>query len=197
MASVIAPDLTPHVTEEDIVALEQQWDQARAFVQSSTLGLPTNFDAWDGYPAARERFYNMTQDAGEDGLIVITGDTHTWWANDLTTGGGDQVGVELGVNSVTSPSPYRREFLGGKGAEYALLTNRENKDVRYISGESHGYIDLTITHDNAHAEFVGVDTIESRNYNGFTKVAFDIGKKNGAAKFTDADGLGFKERFLF
>ena len=197
MANVIAPDLTDRVTEEDIVALEQQWDQARAFVQSSALGLPTNFDAWDGYPAARERFYGMTQDAGEDGLIVITGDTHTWWANDLTNRDGDQMGVELGVNSVTSPSPYRREFLGGKGAEYALLTNRDNKDVRYLSGESHGYIDLTITHEAARAEFVGVDTIESRNYNGFTKVAFDIKKKNGAAKFTDADGLGFKEGFLF
>ena len=197
MANVIAPDLTDHVTEEDIVALEQQWDQARAFVKSSALGLPTNFDAWDGYPAARERFYEMTQNAGEDGLIVITGDTHTWWANDLINRDGAQMGVELGVNSVTSPSPYRREFLGGKGAEYALLTNRDNKDVRYISGESHGYIDLTITHEAARAEFVGVDTVESRSYNGFTKVAFDIQKKNGAAKFTDADGLGFKEGFLF
>ncbi len=197
MAKVIAPDLTDHVTEEDIVALEQQWDQARAFVHASALGLPLNFDAWDGYPAARERFYAMTKDAGEDGMIVITGDTHTWWANDLTTREGEHVGVELGVNSVTSPSEFRREFLGGKGAEYALLTNRDNKDVRYISGESHGYIDLTITHDAARAEFIGVDTIESRNYNGFTKAAFDIEKKNGAAKFTDSDGLGFKEGILF
>lgn len=197
MAKVTAPDLTPHVTEEDIVALEQQWDQARAFVQSSTLGLPTNFDAWDGYPAARERFYDMTKAAGEDGMIVITGDTHTWWANDLTNRNGDLMGVELGTHSVTSPSPYRKSFLGGKGAEYALLTNRENKDVRYLSGEDHGYIDLEITRDAARAEYVAVDNIESRNYNAFTKVAFDIGKKKGAASFTDADGLSFKEGFLF
>ena len=197
MAKVTAPDLTEYVTEEDIISLEQQWDQARPFVKSSALGLPANFDAWDGYPAARERFYQMAKEAGEDGLIVVTGDTHTWWANDLTTRDGAQMGVELGVNSITSPSPYRSEFLGGKGAEYALLTNRDNKDVRYLSGESHGYIDLTITHDGARAEFIGVDTIESRNYNGFTKVAFDIEKKDGAAEFSDADGLRFKEGFLF
>lgn len=197
MAKVTAPDLTEYVTEEDIISLEQQWNQARAFVKSSALGLPANLDAWDGYPAARERFYDMTKGAGADGMIVVTGDTHTWWANDLTALDGAQMGVELGVNSVTSPSPYRKEFLGGKGAEYALLTNRDNDDVRYLSGESHGYIDLTVTRDAARAEFKAVDTIESRNYNGFTKAAFDIEKKNGAATFADADGLGFKEGFLF
>ena len=197
MAKVTAPDLNPHVTEEDIVALEQQWNQARAFVETSALGLPTNFDAWDGYPAARERYYEMAKAAGEDGMIVVTGDTHTWWANDLTDREGAHMGVELGTHSVTSPSPYRKEFLGGKGAEYALLTNRENKDVRYLSGEHHGYIDLEVTRDAARAEFVAVDTVESRSYNAFTKVAFDIGKKKGAAAFTDADGLSFKEGFLF
>jgi len=197
MAKVTAPDLTEYVTEEDIVSLEQQWSQARAFVKSSALGLPANLDAWDGYPAARERFYDMTKDADADGMIVVTGDTHTWWANDLTAQDGAQMGVELGVNSVTSPSPYRKEFLGGKGAEYALLTNRDNDDVRYLSGENHGYIDLTVTREAARAEFKAVDTIESRSYNGFTKVAFDIEKKNGAATFADADGLGFKEGFLF
>ncbi|MEO1243418.1 MAG: alkaline phosphatase D family protein [Pseudomonadota bacterium] len=197
MGRVTAPDLTEYVTEEDIISLEKQWDQARAFVKSSALGLPANLDAWDGYPAARERFYNMAREAGENGMIVVTGDTHTWWANDLAMRDGAPMGVELGVNSVTSPSPYRSDFLGGKGEEYALLTNRDNEDVRYLSGENHGFIDLDITHDGAHAEFVAVDTIESRNYNGFTKVAFDIEKKNGAAAFTDADGLRFKEGFLF
>ncbi len=197
MAKVTAPDLNPHVTEEQIAELEQQWDQARAFVKSSALGLPLNFDAWDGYPAARERFYDMAREAGANGLLVVTGDTHTWWANDLVDKSGHHMGVELGVHSVTSPSPYRKEFLGGKGAEYALLTNRDNKDVRYLSGEHHGFINLTITRDAARAEYVAVDTIESGNYNAFTQAAFDIKKTPSDAKFSDADGLGFKEGFLF
>ncbi len=197
MAKVTAPDLTPHVEEADLVELEKQWDQARAYVKSSALGLPLNFDAWDGYPAARERFYDVARNAGENGMIVVTGDTHTWWANDLTDRHGGQMGVELGTHSVTSPSPYGKSFLGGKGAEYALLTNRDNKDVRYLSGEHHGFIHLTVTKEAARAEFRAVDTIESAAYNAFTKVAFDIGKKDGAASFADADGLGFKEGILF
>ena len=197
MAKTTAPNLSERVSEEEIVALEEQWDQARAFVQSSALGLPTNFDAWDGYPAARERFYDMIKSTGEDGLIVVTGDTHTWWANDLTARDGTHMGVELGVHSVSSPSPYNKNFLGGKGAEYALLTNQENKDVRYITGEHHGYIDLNITHKEARADFIAVDTIESPNYNAFNKAGFEIKKTKKGASFTDAFGLGFKEGVLF
>jgi len=198
MGRTIAPDLTPHTTEEDILALEAEWDQARAFIQASTLGLPSNFDAWDGYPAARERFYQLVQKSTDgDGLIVVTGDTHTWWANDLTRDDGEKIGVELGVHSVTSPSPYRKAFLGGRGAEYALLTNQKNKDVRYLNGEEHGYIDLEITPTRANAKFMAVDTVESKSYNAFEKASFTIKRKKGTAKFSGTDGLTFKEGFLF
>jgi len=197
MAKVTAPNLAPHVTEEDIVALEKDWNQARSFVTFSTLGLPTNLDAWDGYPAARERLYDAMRKADAEGVIVVTGDTHTWWANDLKAKDGGHIGVELGVNSVSSPSPYRKAFLGGKGAEYALLTNQENRDVRYISGEDHGFIDLTLTRDAAIARFIAVDTIEAPAYNAFEKAAFTIRRSNGAAQFADVDGLTIEERALF
>ncbi len=197
MAKVTAPDLNPHVNEAQIIELEEQWNEARAFVKMSALGLPLNFDAWDGYPAARERFYDLARKAGDTGMIVVTGDTHTWWANDLVDKNGGHMGVELGVHSVTSPSPYRKEFLGGMGAEYALLTNRDNKDVRYLSGEHHGFIDLTITRDAAHAEYKAVDTIESGNYNAFIHASFDIKKTDNSAEFSRVKGAGFKERYLF
>ena len=197
MGRVTSPNLAPHVTEEDIVALEKEWSEGRAFIEFSKLGLPSNLDAWDGYPAARERFYQMVKKTGGDGLIVVTGDTHTWWANDLVARDGAQAGVELGVHSVTSPSPYRADFLGGKGADYALLTNRDNKDVRYLSGENHGFIDLTVGREEARAVFRAVDTVEAPSYNAFDKAAFTVKRKDGSAQFTDADGLGFKEGFLF
>ncbi len=197
MAKVTAPNLEPHLTEEDVAELEAQWDQARAFVKFSTLGLPTNLDAWDGYPAARERFYEAVRKAGADGLVVVTGDTHTWWANDLKAKDGAHVGVELGAHSITSPSPYRKSFLGGKGAEYALLTGKDNKDVRYISGEDHGYIALTVTRDQVDAQYMAVDTIEAPHYNAFEKAAFTIRKSGGAAQFAGVSGLSLKERAVF
>ncbi len=198
MAEIIAPDLSPHVEEKDIVELEKEWDQARAFIEFSKLGLPMNLDAWDGYPAARERLYDTAKAANANDLLVLTGDTHTWWANDLYAKDGAHMGVELGVHSVTSPSPYNSDFLGGRGSDYALLTNRENKTNRYLSGDYHGFIDLTVTPQKAEARFIAVDTITETEYNGFQKVAFEIEKKSGGGiKFADTDGLGFKERVLF
>lgn len=197
MAETIAPDLSPHVDEAGIQELEKSWDQARAFVEASKLGLPTNLDAWDGYPAARERFYDMIKAEGRDGLIVVTGDTHTWWANDLVARDGTKMGVELGVQSVTSPSPYRKSFLGGRGERYALLTNQQNKAVRYLSGEDHGYIDLLIRRDGAEAKFMAVDTVETPAYSAFEKAAFKIRRSGGAAKFSGASHLPLKEQWLF
>lgn len=197
MAEVTAPDLNPHVSEKEIAALEEQWDQARAFVQLSALGLPLNFDAWDGYPAARERFYDMAKAADDDGMIVVTGDTHTWWANELFARDGKRMGVELGTHSVTSPSPFGGNFLGGRGDDYALLTTRANKGVRYLSGQNHGFIKLDITRDSAHAEFMAVDTIESRNYNAFRKAAFDIAKDENGAQIVKTNGLSLKQKVVY
>lgn len=197
MARVTAPNIEPHLDEASLAELEAQWDQARAFVKFSTLGLPTNLDAWDGYPAARERFYDAVKAARADGLVVVTGDTHTWWANNLTDRGGKHLGVELGVHSITSPSPYRKEFLGGKGAEYALLTGQVNKDVRYISGEDHGYIALKVTRDRIDAQFIAVDSVEVPRYAAFEKAAFTIRKSAGAAQIAAVRGLSVRERAVF
>ncbi len=197
MAKVTAPNLEPRVTEEDIAELERQWDQARSFIKFSTLGLPTNLDAWDGYPAARERFYRIVRETNAEGLVVVTGDTHTWWANDLVAKDGKHMGVELGAHSVTSPSPYRKEFLGGKGAEYALLTGQVNDDVRYISGEDHGYIALTVARESVTAQFIAVDTIEAPEYAAFEKAGFTIRKSAGDAQFADVNGLSLAERAVF
>ena len=60
-----------------------------------------NMDAWDGYPAARERLFAGAQAAGAN-LVSLAGDTHNAWASDLVHRG-KPVGVEFAGQSVTSP----------------------------------------------------------------------------------------------
>ena len=67
---------------------------------AAEAGLPFNLDAWDGYPAARERLLRSALDANAN-LIVLSGDTHNAWAFDLDLGG-SAAGVEFG--RVTSPA---------------------------------------------------------------------------------------------
>ena len=131
MARVFAPNLKDRVSEEKIVELEKEWDQVRAFIEFSTLGLPYNLDAWDGYPAARERFYNVARSAGARDLIVLTGDTHEAWGNDLYADDDTRMGVELGTTSVTSPGGSRLTHgAGGNRRNSGLRTSRKPRRHR-------------------------------------------------------------------
>ncbi|MEO1048043.1 MAG: alkaline phosphatase D family protein [Pseudomonadota bacterium] len=64
-------------------------------------GLPSNMDAWDGYPAARDRLFAASLEADAN-LVVLAGDTHNAWNFDLAHDG-EKVGVEFGTSSVSSP----------------------------------------------------------------------------------------------
>jgi len=65
---------------------------------------------------------------------------------------------------VTSPSPLGPEMLGERGHDFGLLLNRENPSVRYVSGSSHGYLDLRLRRDGGDASFVAVDSVAGTTY---------------------------------
>jgi alkaline phosphatase D len=66
------------------------------------LDVPYNLDAWDGYPAERERLYGMLKAAGAH-PIVLAGDSHAFWVNALKDATGASIAAEFGTTSVTSP----------------------------------------------------------------------------------------------
>ncbi|MEL7444812.1 MAG: alkaline phosphatase D family protein, partial [Pseudomonadota bacterium] len=73
--------------------------QAGALARQAEL--PLNMDAWDGYPAARDRLFKGALEANAN-LVVLAGDTHNAWNFDLMHEN-EPVGVEFGVSSVSSP----------------------------------------------------------------------------------------------
>lgn len=195
MARVTAPNLANYTDEASIVALEKEWSQARAFVEFTKLGLPLNLDAWDGYPIARERFYAMAKAAGARDLIVLTGDTHEAWGNDLYDDAGTRMGVELGATGVSSPAPT--QYLADKAFDYSLLLRRENRDVRYHDPMFNGYFTLTLEGDRGHVDFWGLSTVLSQDYDAEVTAAFDLERRGGTVEFGGARGLGVKERVVF
>ena len=42
-----------------------------------------NTDQWDGYPLARNRILGHIQEAGINNAVVLSGDIHSAWVNDL------------------------------------------------------------------------------------------------------------------
>jgi alkaline phosphatase D len=122
----------------------------QAAAMASKAGLPSNMDAWDGYPAARERVFKAALNANAN-LVVLAGDTHNGWAFELAQDGA-KVGVELGVCSVSSPgfeaylSFVKPETLAG-----ALVA--ENEQLVWADTAQRGYMVVELTPARAVTEY--------------------------------------------
>jgi alkaline phosphatase D len=130
-----------------------------------TTEAPYNLDAWDGYQYEREVVLGTVAQLDKN-LVVLAGDTHNAWGNNLKDHQGNQIGVEFATSSVSSPG--LEEYLGlpdelVSSAEQgiALLVD----DLEYLNINQRGYMLVTFTPQEAHANWYFVDTIKSTNYN--------------------------------
>jgi alkaline phosphatase D len=108
-------------------------------------------DQWSGYPAARDRLLGAIAQRAPNRTVVLTGDIHSSWVNELkasfSTPRAPTVAVELVGTSITS---------GGDGAERssyatdALLA--ENPHVKWQHARR-GYIACTVTPETWRAEY--------------------------------------------
>lgn len=126
-------------------------------VLSYRAGLPFNLDAWDGYPAARERLYASFRRAKAQ-PIVLSGDSHAAWTNNLYDDGGALVATEFGATAITSPS--YGSILPGLGATLAAA----NREVVFCDQEMKGYTLVHLTPDRVVAEHVAVSTIFAKPF---------------------------------
>ena len=120
-------------------------------------GIPFNLDAWDGYPAARERLYASFRRAGSR-PIVLAGDSHAAWSNDLYDAAGTLIGAEFGATAITSPS--YGSLLPGLGA----LLAQANREVAFCDQDSKGYTLLTVERGSVTAEHVAVSTVLAKPF---------------------------------
>ncbi|MEO0981584.1 MAG: alkaline phosphatase D family protein [Pseudomonadota bacterium] len=157
MAKVRAPNFTRTLTEEQKAA--QTIGYIQQLIPFSQLGLAWNLDAWDGFPAARDRLYEASMEAGAR-LVTLTGDTHTAWANTLHSGD-DVVGVEFACTSVTSPGFGAYMFdVPDLGEQFA----EANEDVDWYNPVSGGFLIVTLTKDAARGAYYDISTVTEREF---------------------------------
>lgn len=195
MGKVMSPDMTPHVDEASLRAIEKEWSAVRTFVEVSKYGLPVYPDSWDGYPAAREKLYKRLKSGGVTDMFVITGDAHEFWVNDLTDQSGTEMGVEMGATSVSSET--LRSFMGDATEDYALLLTQSNEDVRYYNPLHNGYLDIEFGLNEAEARLVAIDNVASQDYGAFEAAQFTVRPTKTSLEFTQPKGLNLKQRALF
>ncbi len=119
-------------------------------ITASKVGLPWNMDAWDGYPAARDRLYRTALDA-QANLLVLAGDSHNAWASDLDRKG-RRVGVEMACHSVTSPGAESTIRWRDPQAMAADVVAR-NPSLRWCDTAQRGYLAVELTPQAASGEW--------------------------------------------
>lgn len=123
------------------------------------LDLPYGLDMWDGYPADRERLYGAIK-AAQARAIVLAGDSHAFWVNDLFNDAGVRAGVEFGTTGITSPGggDYMAAFPIGEVFASA------NKEVVFNDQKAKGFILLTLTPTEAKVDLMAVSNITEPTY---------------------------------
>ncbi len=179
---LVAPLTTPDLSRTPpqlAAALERLRPGVTQLLKLTRFPFPLNTDAWDGYPLSRARLLQSIRAAGGN-TLVVTGDTHTAWANEIDDAQG-RVAVEFGATSITSPSDA--SFFSPFGVDFAGGVRARNPHIKYVETDHHGFILLTLTKEQATAEYFGVSTITSKDYAVQRLAAFTVAP-------TPAPGVG-------
>lgn len=122
--------------------------------QNGEFDKPLYNDWWDGYVDARTRFLQHVDSEGISDVVIVTGDNHSSFANEITadpntydpeTGAGTSA-VEFVTPSITSPG------LGfDSGTATLFATN--NPHLRWFDTVNKGYIILDITPERIQADW--------------------------------------------
>ena len=186
-ASVMARSIAPPLDDAFFAELRKSLDESATdkldeLTLLGKLAVPDDLDSWNGYPVARERFYDIAKDAGARDLLVLSGDSHSFWANALHDAKGAAMGVELGSTGISSPRSIMELGLAGM-EHYDKLNAKHNSEIVWAAGQYRGYIRLVIKRDGAHADYISVSDVESRNYDTRTVHSLDIKKSAGTLHY--------------
>ncbi len=185
-ARVAGPDVSRTMTPDQIEGLmarvpeafREQFEQALFLFK---MGLPFNLDAWDGYPAGRERLYAAFAEAGVQ-PIVLAGDSHAFWVNELKDASGARRAIEFGTSAVSSPSIG--DAIGGFPLGAALM--QANDEVVFCDQSAKGFIVMTLTADRADAALMRVSTILAKPFDVVQLKRFSLGLDGRLAEQTAA-----------
>lgn len=131
--------------------------------------LPFEFDGWNAYPAARERM-DTAFSASEGCAVVLSGDSHAFWINDLKDMQGRQVAAEIGTTAITSSS--LGNMLGN--VELGSLFSQSCPEVRFCQHLTKGYSLVTLRPDDLQVDLIGMSTVLSRDFERFVLRSFTL-----------------------
>ena len=125
-------------------------------MQNATENNEINFwtEDWNGYAPSRTRLLQHIHDARVANPVVIGGDIHSFWANDLKLDFDNPksptVATELVGTSITSVGPNYETFT-----KYLP----DNPHVRYFESRRRGYTSVDLTRNRMTTRFRNVSDV--------------------------------------
>ena len=154
MAKLKFPDLSKMLKTEEVP------DFLKPYLKFLGLGIPSNLDAWDGYPAARNNLYQLMKNAKKN-FISLAGDTHNSWVSELENQSGKKIGIELGAPSVTSPGIT--DVLNLDENKFVDSIVKINKELQWMDPSNRGYLFLDCMEDKIIASFNFIKELNNIN----------------------------------
>tara|TARA_B100000965_G_scaffold88461_1_gene71811 strand:- start:346 stop:1059 length:714 start_codon:yes stop_codon:yes gene_type:complete len=145
-------------------------DYLHKYLKIGGANVPYNTDAWDGYPKERERLFKELKKANS--VLVLTGDTHNSWLNNLYDENNNFIGVEIGTPAISSPNTIDTFGSLTDGIEEGFI--KENKNVKWTEGKNKGYTLIKLTKDKSEVSFVYVNTVKSKVYDVIDTNKFNV-----------------------
>ena len=154
MAKLKFPDISQMLKSKEVPSF------LKPYLKFLGLGIPSNLDAWDGYPAERNRLYKLMGSAKKR-FISLAGDTHNSWVSELEDQSGSKVGIELGAPSVTSPGIT--DILNLDEKKFVDSIVNINKELQWMDPSNRGYLSLDCMEDKIIASFNYIKKLEEIN----------------------------------
>lgn len=142
-------DFSAFFGPEDQVSAKKL-EEMKVAARLSAIDVPYHMDRWEGYPAARQRLLQTSQDANAD-LVVLSGDSHNAWAFNLEHDG-RPVGVELAVQGVSSLGMDKR--FHGDPIVIAERFVDASSDLVWCDTSQRGYMVMDVQADHISNEWL-------------------------------------------
>ena len=150
--------------------------------------IPYRLDAWDGYAAEREAVLRTARRLDKN-LVVLSGDTHNGWANDLKDSDGNQAGVEFATPGVSSGGlEYTLGLQEVQSRAFAQALPVLVDDLFYANTHDRGYMLVTFTPERADARWTYVDTVELSRFEELVESAKRLFTGPGSGNRFVSDG---------
>lgn len=150
-----------------------------------------NLDQWDGYPVERQKILDHIDDNSIDNVIVISGDWHAFWANDIKKDFNNP-------NSKTLATEFASSSIsaGCTWAEQLAANQPANPHVKYLTGFQRGYVTMEFQQDgDAAITFRSPDTVMEQNSQIRSLAKFKVANGSSGVVVEDIQDLPSTEQF--